>query len=262
MRNLMLVVAFDGTGLAGWQRQKGIQTIQGILEDQLAIMTGQLVSLHGAGRTDAGVHALGMTANFLTDNERIPSEGFRRGLNSLLPRAIRILVVEEKEPSFHARKNAVGKTYFYQLCRGGVCVPTDRLYQWQLETDLDLSAMREALTFIVGKHDFSSFEGAGSRDRNFTEGKGAVRTIFRATVNENSGDRSKLTLVVSGDGFLRHMVRNIVGAAVEVGRGRLTPDQFRGIRDKRDRTLSSPTAPAQGLFLQEVYYAKEDLPLL
>jgi tRNA pseudouridine38-40 synthase len=253
MRTLLLLLAFDGTDFSGWQRQKGDTTIQGEIEAQLARMTGRAVTLHGAGRTDAGVHALGMTASFETDSA-IPCQGFLKGLNSLLPPAIRILAVEEKEPGFHARFSARGKSYLYHLSCGGVGLPTRRLYTCHVSRPLALPPMRQCLALLVGEHDFAAFEAVGSRDLAYAGGRGSVRTIFRAELTVGAGLEPDLTIELAGDGFLRHMVRNIVGTLLEVGLGRMSPEDFAAVLAGRDRAAAGATAPARGLFLKEVYY--------
>ena len=253
MRNLMLTLAYDGTAYAGWQRQKGDPTIQGEIEKRLATMTGTPVTLHGAGRTDAGVHALGMTASFETASN-IPVDGFRKGLNSMLPDDIRVLAVEEKEDGFHARVNATGKSYLYRLTVGGTGLPTERLYSCHIEHDLNIQEMRNCLEMLVGEHDFSSFEATGSRDPEYTGGRGAVRKISRAVIVEKEGVPRPLTIEIAGDGFLRHMVRNIVGTLLEAGLGRMSSDDFKAVMGSGDRDKAGPTAPARGLFLKEVFY--------
>lgn len=253
MRNILLRLAFDGTCYAGWQRQKKQPTIQGVVEDKLAIMTNAPVALHGVGRTDAGVHALGMTANFGT-SATISCDGFLRGLNSMLPEDIRILAVEEREPAFHARINARSKVYVYQLLIGGICLPTERLYSHHLKHDLQIEPMRKCLDTLLGEHDFSCFEATGSRDPNYTDGRGAVRNIFKASLTVGQGIPLQINFEISGDGFLRHMVRNIVGTLLEVGSGRMSIEEFQKVLVGKDRAMAGPTAPARGLFLKEVYY--------
>ncbi len=249
-RNIKLTIAFDGTSYAGWQRQPDQSTIQGALEGQISVMTGEEIVLHGAGRTDAGVHALGMVANFTTDSQ-IPCAGFRAGLNSLLEDDIRILAVEEMNASFHARRSATGKCYFYRISVGEVMLPTYRLYSAHVRTSLDVDSMEKCLSFILGRHDFSSFEAAGSRDPSLP-GRGAVREIFSASFQRT--DETRICFTIHGDGFLRHMVRNIIGTLLEIGKARLTVNGFRDIVAARDRSVAGPTAPASGLFLREVYY--------
>lgn len=253
VRNILLRLAFDGTAYAGWQRQKEQPTIQATIEDKLRVMTDGPVVLHGAGRTDAGVHALGMTANFLT-TVAIPCEGFLHGLNSLLPEDIRILAVTEKEAGFHARINARGKAYVYHMLVGGICLPTQRLYHHHLKYDLQREVMRECMATLLGEHDFACFEATGSRDPAYTGGRGAVRNITRAELVVGQGLPLPLRFEIAGDGFLRHMVRNIVGTLLEVGAGRMTVPEFRAVLAGKDRTAAGPTAPARGLFLKDVYY--------
>ncbi|MBU0730861.1 MAG: tRNA pseudouridine(38-40) synthase TruA [Proteobacteria bacterium] len=252
MRNLKLVLAFDGTDYAGWQRQKDIPTIQGTLEDCIRIMTSEGNVVHGAGRTDAGVHALGMVANFHTGSV-IPAQGFYRGLNSLLPDDIRILKALEVPEDFHSRYSAVGKVYQYRIFSGPVLLPTDRLYCVNVHWNLNIKAMAECLKILVGQHDFSSFEATGSRDVDKKCGRGAVREIFSADFKPED----KLHFFYfefAGDGFLRHMIRNIVGTVLEVGIGKRTVESFISVLKKQDRTFAGPTAPAKGLFLKEVLY--------
>ncbi len=253
MRNILLTLAYDGTSYAGWQRQKVQPTIQGTLETRIATMVGEQVPLHGAGRTDAGVHALGMTANFTT-NSSIPCSGFLKGLNSMLPGDIRILGAEEKELDFHARKSAVGKEYQYFVKSGKICLPTERLYCCHISWTPDLDGMREALALLLGEHDFSSFEAAGSRDLLLVNGRGAVRRLTNVELLMSPTDNDSFSFVISGDGFLRHMVRNIAGTVLEVGRGKISIADFKKILAARDRREAAPTAPPQGLFLNRVDY--------
>lgn len=251
-RNIRLVIAFDGTAYAGWQRQPVARTVQGVLEESLATMTRHPVVLHGAGRTDAGVHALGMVANFQTETN-IPCTGFRMGLNSMLSADIRVLAVSEAAADFHARRSARSKTYYYDLAGGPVQMPCARLYSAHVPGPLDLEAMQACADHLVGRHDFSSFEAAGSRDPK-KGGRGAERQIFFARWSRLSGPEERYRFEVSGDGFLRHMVRNIVGTLIQVGRGRMAPDRFPAVMAARDRAAAGPTAPACGLFLKEVEY--------
>ncbi len=250
-RNIKLLLAFDGTNYAGWQKQKAEKTIQGVLEDAIQVMTGSDACLHGAGRTDAGVHALGMVANFATVTA-IPCQGFVMGLNSLLPHDIRVLEAAEVAAGFHARRSARAKTYWYNLTSGPVQLPTERLYSAHTFAPLDCVAVEKGLAQVTGTHDFASFEAAGSRDPE-RPGRGAVRTVFTASIEEVGPNRC-YRFVISGDGFLRHMVRNIVGTLVEVGQGRRDPSEVGAILAVGDRSAAGPTAPARGLFLKEVLY--------
>ncbi len=252
-RNICLVIAFDGSRYKGWQRQAGLPTIQGLLEEQLTRMTGEQVCLYGAGRTDAGVHALAMVANFHTSSS-IPLQGFRRGLNSLLPRDIRILTAREERPEFHSRFDALGKTYRYDFFTGEVQLPTTRLYMAHRPCSFDADRVRRCLRLIIGTHDFSSFEATGSRDPEQTGGRGAVRTLSEARCEAISGQPDSWSLTFTGDGFLRHMVRNLAGTLIDAGRGRIGSSDFAAILAGRNRTLAGPTAPACGLFLVRVHY--------
>ncbi len=250
-RNIKLLLAFDGAGYAGWQKQRSAKTVQGSIEDKLYVMTGEEQCVHGAGRTDAGVHAFGMVANFHTE-ANIPCQGFVRGLNSMLPSDIRVLDASEVEIDFHARRSARAKTYWYNFSNGPVQLPTERLYSAHVFEELDIGAMQNSLAYLKGTHDFSSFEGAGSRNLELS-GRGAVRTILGASL-ETLGDGGKHRFTITGDGFLRYMVRNIVGTMFEVGKGKLAQSDVATILAAKDRSAAGPTAPAAGLFLKEVLY--------
>jgi len=251
MRILKFVIAFDGSDYCGWQRQQNGPSIQQEIEQAVSLICAEPTTVHGAGRTDAGVHALGMTAHIRTSS-RVSCSAFQKGLNSLLPCAIRILSVNHQADDFHARFSAVGKTYRYAVFTGKVLCPTKRLYTSHLPYRLSQSAISACLEKITGTHDFSSFETAGSRDRNVEEGRGAVRTIFQARLSEPSADT--LHLLFTGDGFLRHMVRNLSGTILEVARGKRTIDELDGILAARDRNQAGATAPPQGLTLMKVHY--------
>jgi tRNA pseudouridine38-40 synthase len=252
-RNLVLLLAYDGTAYAGWQRQKGAPTVQGALEEKLATMTGHPAILHGAGRTDAGVHALGMVANFHTEST-IPVDGLRRGLNSMLADDIRVLAVAEAAPDFHARFSTIGKAYRYCLTFEETVLPTERLYLARFPGPGDFDRMAACMPYLLGEHDFSSFEATGSRDLELEGGRGAVRRIDAAAIVLDAANGLRGEFCIAGNGFLRHMVRNIVGTLVEVGQGRRSPEDFAALLAARDRTQAGPTAPAHGLFLEEVFY--------
>ena len=251
MRNLKLTIAFDGTNFSGWQKQINAPTIQGELEKVLGTITNGSVILHGAGRTDAGVHALGMVASFETDSLISLSE-LQRGANSILPAAIRILKIQTAAPDFHARFSTTSKSYFYTIETGTIQSPVNRLYAVHIPQPLNIDAMRQCLDLLTGTHDFASFEASGSRDKGITTGRGSVRTLHKAILSEP--DTHSLQFELSGDGFLRHMVRNIVGTVLEVGKGRKTTEEFRTILQAKDRSVASATAPAHGLFLKTVHY--------
>lgn len=254
-RNIRLTIAFDGTEFNGWQRQKHDTTIQGEIEKCLVRMTNHDTMLHGAGRTDAGVHAEGMVANFFTTS-RISCIAFQKGLNSMLPCAIRILAAEEAPASFHSRFSAVGKHYEYHIYTGKVMPPLLRLYCLHVPFSLDINRMRDSLELLLGTHDFSTFENAGSREKDKPSRKGAIRTLTRADIEECTRDH--LIITVIGEGFLRHMVRNIVGTLLEVGTGRRSVAQFEQALASMDRCAGGATAPPQGLKLKKVLYESNE----
>lgn len=252
-KNIRLCIAYDGTGYSGWQRQSKDATIQGTIEDSLSVMTQTPVTLIGAGRTDAGVHALGMTANFLTDSS-VPCTGFQNGLNSMLPADIRIIKAQEAPLDFHSRFDATGKSYRYDMFTGKVQKPTERLYIAHFPCKMDTDKIKMCLKHIEGTHDFSSFEGSGSRDTSVLSGRGAVRSLIKTCFTPAPHSDETWSFYFTGDGFLRHMVRNLVGTLVEVGIGKKSPDDFITILQKQDRRLAGPTAPAHGLVLEKVFY--------
>lgn len=253
LRNIRLLIAYDGSSYSGWQRQNNAPTIQGTIEDSIAVMTGNKITLHGAGRTDSGVHSIGMTANFETEAS-IACEGFLKGLNSMLPKDIRVLQVDEVEKDFHSRYRATGKTYCYTIFTGRIQLPTDRLYAAHYPCRFNAQATLQAISHILGTHDFTSFEATGSRDVSIPTGRGAVRTLFNAELHQHQEKQDTWRFSFTGDGFLRHMVRNIVGSLMEVGADRITPDDFKSILQNRNREYAGPTAPACGLILEKVYY--------
>lgn len=251
LRNFRLLIAYDGTEFNGWQRQKDSRTIQGDIETCLKRMGLEDISLHGAGRTDAGVHAEGMVAHFKTAGSISP-EDFHRSLNSLLPDSIRIIEVSSARENFHARFSAKGKHYRYTIFNGSLLPPFKRLYAVHIRDNLNLETMRECLVQLEGTHDFSSFENSGSRDKSDTSGRGAVRTLSKANLTHTDDDH--IIFDFMGDGFLRHMVRNLVGTLLEAGRERLTAGAFKEILHAKNRALAGPAAPPQGLKLIKVFY--------
>ena len=255
-RCIRLLIGFDGTAYKGWQRQSHAPTVQATLEQGLSRICGHGVTLHGAGRTDAGVHALGMVAHFQTTVTH-PLRAFVKGVNSLIPADIRILDAAEAHPSFHSRFDAVGKTYRYNCCTGPVQEPTTRLYEAHFPGPLDRQPIIACLKYLIGTHDFSSFEAVGSRDP-VAGGRGAVRTIHDARFAQTG--RNRYSFFFTGDGFLRHMVRNMVGTLILAGRGTISPARFAAILASRDRKQAGPTAPACGLFLETVYYDRHTFP--
>ncbi len=245
MRNIKIVLAYEGTDFAGWQVQPGRRTIQGEIEAVLAAIEGKAVKVLGSGRTDAGVHALGQVASFEIENA-LPLENLERALNHRLPPAIRVLSAEQVAPEFHARHSATAKTYEYRIWREAICPPFERRYVWQLPYPLDEEAMIAAAPLFEGERDFRSLATNGGRDRDST-----VRTIHRSHL-ERQGPR--LVYRVRGSGFLYNMVRNIVGVLAEVGRGNFKVEDVEPILEACDRRRAGPTAPPVGLFLAEVEY--------
>jgi len=238
-RRIRITLAYDGTEFHGWQIQPGLPTIQGTLEEIIGGMEGKPVHVAGSGRTDAGVHALAQVAAFTIENP-IPADNLRRAVNRLLPPAIRVLNAEEVHMDFHPRFDAVAKTYRYTLFRAEICPPFEYRYVHHHPYPLNEPRMIEAARIFEGEHDFSPFAAADDRD---DEGKCMVRTIFNSQL-ERTGDR--LVYTVRGSGFLKHMVRNLVGALLEIGRGNIDGGTL--------PEKSGTTAPAKGLTMVSVEY--------
>jgi tRNA pseudouridine38-40 synthase len=244
LRNLKLTLAYDGTRLVGWQRQVEGDSVQGLLEDVLARFEGSPVTVHGAGRTDAGVHALGQVASVqLTCAHDVTT--LTRALNAQLPEDVRVLAIEEMSSEFHARFSARSKTYRYQLRHGAIADPFERAYVWHMPERLDVGGMSRAASVLVGTHDFAAFQSIGSPTR------GSVRTVTQSVITDTDG---RLTYEISGDGFLRYMVRAIVGTLVEIGRGFRESDSMGSLLQGSARGDAGPTAPPRGLFLVRVDY--------
>ena len=245
MRNIKLLIQYEGTRYKGWQSQEHTEnTIQGRLTRVLERMTGEEIDLKGSGRTDAGVHAAGQTANFHTE-ARLPCEEILRYLNTYLPEDIAVLRAEEASPRFHSRLCAVRKTYVYRIWNS--CVPNvfDRKYVCQVEEPLDVEGMREAAEFFQGTHDFRAF-CANKRMK-----KSTVRSLERITI-EQSGPELRLSF--TGNGFLHHMVRILTGTLLEVGLGKRKPQEMAAILASLSREQAGAMAPAQGLCLLSVEY--------
>lgn len=253
MRNIRLIVAYDGTDFHGWQIQPDAPTIQGCLEDALRKLTGSRVPVCGSGRTDAGVHALHQVANFHTESA-IPCARMIKALNDLLPPTVRIKNASEVPPQFHARYDVLSKTYRYRIVTAAVCSPLLWRFVCHHPYPLDRVRMTQAVAFLEGEHDFSSFAAAGPEE---DDAKSRVRAIFRSRLLWRPKS-SMLVFEITGKGFLRYMVRNIVGTLLEVGKGKRDPDDIPCILAARDRAQAGPTAPAQGLCLIDVVYANRD----
>jgi len=245
MRNIKIVVEYEGTNYNGWQWQPNGVTIQQILEERFAVITQEKIKLVGSGRTDAGVHAIGQVANFKTETA-IPCENLLRGVNSLLPKDIAVRGVTEVDDTFHARYNAKSKIYVYKIYNSAIRSALYRNYTWHVYDSLNSSAMEATLSILAGTHDFSSFCGAD--DDAVTH----VRTINNTAINVADG--GMIIVSVEANGFLRHMVRNIVGTLVAVGKGKLSKEECSRILEAKDRTKAGVTAPPQGLYLKEVRY--------
>lgn len=250
MTHFKLTVAYDGTAFVGWQRQAAGTSIQGLLEEALTAFDGQSVAVTGAGRTDAGVHALGQVATAslarLTDPTTV-----LRAVNARLPDTVRVVNVAEVSDTFHPRFHAVAKHYRYRIWNEEVLNPFERAYAWHVPGPvLNVSAMEAAAARLEGRHDFAAFQTAGA-ETTTTE-----RVVFTSRITALG---PLITYDIRGGGFLRHMVRGIVGTLLDVGRGRYPPAWVSEVLDSRDRARAGPTAPAAGLFLVGVEYAQPDL---
>jgi len=245
MRNIKIIVEYDGTYYHGWQRQPDDITIQQVLEEKIGTITQEKVTLISSGRTDAGVHAINQVANFRTKTT-INAENLLRGINSLLPGDIVVKELSDVVEKFHARYNVKSKSYFYRIYNNSIRTALYRNYSWHVYYPLDVSAMREALSLLKGTHDFSSFCGADDDAANH------IRTVMKADIEQ--GNDHLIVISLDGDGFLRYMVRNVVGTLADVGRGKTTVADFSDIMVAQDRTRAGITAPPQGLFLKEVRY--------
>ena len=250
MRNIKLVLSYDGSDFSGWQVQPDRATVQGTLATCVGRLTGENVLPQGSGRTDAGVHALAQVASFCTES-KIPVENLTGALNDLLPRSIRVLEASEGAEDFHARRSARGKTYRYRIYRGGICPPLLARYVWHYPYPLNENSMKDAAAIVKGEHDFTSFAAVDPERGQEEEEKSAVRTIFSS---EWQRCQDELVYTVRGSGFLHHMVRNLVGTFLLVGKGTLKPENIRTILEGRDRALAGATAPAHGLYLVAVEY--------
>jgi tRNA pseudouridine38-40 synthase len=255
MRNIKLLIEYEGTRYQGWQTQKKGLTVQSTVEGCIEKLTGEKCALIGAGRTDAGVHALGQVAAFKTSSA-LDTVTIKRALNALLPPDIRIREASEADDSFHPRYGSTEKTYFYLIANTVLTSPFLERYVWPVPQELDIASMASAANIFVGRHDFRAFMGAGSSV------KGSVREVRELSVEELNGigflgasiEGRFIKIKARGDGFLRHMVRNMAGTLVEVAKGKIKPEAIKEILASGDRSNAGPTAPAKGLFLEKVLY--------
>ncbi|MCU1302275.1 MAG: tRNA pseudouridine(38-40) synthase TruA [Candidatus Sulfotelmatobacter sp.] len=255
MRNLKLILSYDGTDFSGWQVQPDASTIQGALFSAIGRITGESVLPQGSGRTDAGVHALAQVATFVTESS-VPTGNFVKALNDILPASVRVLKVEEVAANFHARKSARGKTYRYRIFREAVCPPFLARYVWHYPYPLDESAIVRSARLVEGEHDFTSFAAVDTEwGRNESSLSpllsGNVRRIFSSHWQRQADE---FVYTVTGSGFLHHMVRNLVGTFILVGKGTLEHQDMTRILQARVRSAAGATAPASGLYLVNVEY--------
>ncbi|ROQ89856.1 tRNA pseudouridine(38-40) synthase TruA [Desulfosoma caldarium] len=248
-RNFKLVLEYDGSHYHGWQRQKGVLTLQEVVESKLGIMLGRPVTVRASGRTDAGVHALGQVINFYA-RTRLTPQDFQRGLNGLLPPDIVVRHAEEVPDSFHASYSAVSKTYEYRILNRPLPSALERLRAWHVPKPLELEKIQQCLPVLLGTRDFRAFMAAGS---SVTQ---TVRTMMAAHAWRPDADH--LYFRFQATGFLRHMVRNLVGTLVQAGRGLMGPEELEAILESRDRSRAGITAPAHGLYLVCVDYGREE----
>ena len=260
MRNLRLILSYDGAEFAGWQVQPGRMTVQGTLSSAIGRLSGENVLPQGSGRTDAGVHALAQVASFATASA-VPTENWVRALNDILPASVRVLEVTEAAPEFHARKSARAKTYRYRIHRGAICPPSLARYVWHYPFPLDEEVMMATADVVEGEHDFTSFAAVDPErvERMPTADNleaGEVRITNIRTIFSSAWTRegSELIYTVRGSGFLHHMVRNLIGTFLLAGKGTLSREDFRRILAARERSAAGPTSPASGLYLVEVEY--------
>ncbi len=251
MRRIRITLSYDGTDYYGWQVQPGLPTIQGIVESVLSEIESAEVKVEGSGRTDAGVHALAQVAAFSLENP-IPTPNLEKAMNRLLPRDIRVLSAGETAESFHPRYDATAKTYEYRILRAAICSPFDRRYVHHHPYPLNEDKIFELAKTLEGEHDFTSFAAADDTD---TLGRSKVRRIFSSTAIRE-GDR--LIYRVQGSGFLKHMVRNIVGVLLEAGKGNISSLES----NFQNKVPPGPTAPARGLFLVNVEYDPHNPPVV
>jgi tRNA pseudouridine38-40 synthase len=240
-----MTVEYDGSAYCGWQRQENGTSIQQLLEEAIKLITGQKVAVIGSGRTDAGVHALNQVGSFRCST-KLPVYKIFMGMNSVLPPDIVVKELKEVADEFHALRDAKSKIYVYKICNQRVRPALGRNYFWHIRFSLDIGSMRKASKYLIGTHDFSCFCATG------THVKDRVRTI--TDIEIKTGDDGLIEIIVEAKGFLKYMVRNIIGTLAEVGRGKRKLEEMKVVIESRDRTIAGVTAPACGLFLKEVKY--------
>jgi tRNA pseudouridine38-40 synthase len=250
MRNLKIVLAYDGSEFSGWQVQPDAATIQGTLALAIGRVTGEKVLPQGSGRTDAGVHALAQVATFATESP-IPVQNLVKALNDTLPPSIRVLEASEAPLEFHARKSARAKTYRYRMLRSAICPPFLARYVWHYPFPLDEGAMRQAAGLVIGEHDFTSFAAVDPERGREDE---TISNVRRILASSWAREEDELVYTVRGSGFLHHMVRNLVGTFLLVGKSTLKPEDVTEILAARNRSAAGATAPASGLYLVSVEY--------
>jgi tRNA pseudouridine38-40 synthase len=250
MRNLKVTVSYDGAEFSGWQVQPDVSTVQGTLSSAIGRITGEKVLPQGSGRTDAGVHALAQVMTFVTESS-VPTENFLKALNDILPASVRVLDVQEAEPEFHARHSAKAKTYRYRIYRESICPPFLARYVWHFPYRLAEEEMGKAAALVVGEHDFTSFAAVDPERGREDAPASNVRTIFSSSWERGGNE---LIYTVRGSGFLHHMVRNLMGTFIRVGKGTLRVDDVTRILEARNRSAAGATAPASGLYLVNVEY--------
>ena len=251
MRNIKITIAYDGAGFHGWQIQPGLPTVQGSLTEAARQITQEQVTVNGASRTDAGVHALGQVAHFKTQSGLAAAE-IQRAMNALLPHSIRVVEAEEMGPDFHSRWQSQAKTYRYRVWRGAVLPPFEYGRVFHYPGKLDESAMAVAARFFEGEHDFSSFAASSGSEDDDRE-RTVTRVLYSSEIQRET-ERDELVYVVRGRSFLRYMVRKIVGTLLEVGRGAMAPEDVPKILERRDPSASGPTIPPEGLYLVGIEY--------
>jgi len=250
MRNLKLILAYDGAEFSGWQVQPDATTVQGTLASAIGRLTGEKVLPQGSGRTDAGVHALAQVVTFVTESS-VPTENFVKALNDILPASVRVLSIDEMPPEFHARHSAKAKMYRYRIYRGAICPPFLARYVWHYPYPLDEEAMAHGAQLVIGEKDFTSFAAVDPERGKDGETASNIRTIFRS---DWSRQGEEFVYTVRGSGFLHHMVRNLVGTFILVGRGTLRIEDVTRILAAKGRSAAGATAPGAGLYLVSVEY--------